>query len=167
MSTESHIAGETMALGNYACDKAMHLTADHHEHLILSEKSKSIHLDCQGVSLLQGAGYPDFIHRGLNDIEQKFKTLRRLKFLLRDGVFRPSLFKPTPHFNKLSNNLIALEGWQNSCQQREIAIRIFGIKTVNEQWGQGSDYLRARVHRHIKRGIHMMNGGYLKLLNSR
>lgn len=167
MSTESHIVGETMALADFSCDKALHLTADHHEHLILSEISKSIHLDCEGDSLLQGPGYFDFVHRGLNDIERKFQTLRRLKFFLQDGVFRPSLFKPTPHFEKLSNNLIALDGWQNSDQQREIAIRIFGIKTVNEQWGQGSDYLRARVHRHIKRGIHMMNGGYLKLLNSR
>ncbi len=159
--------GEVIELAKLPCEKALFIKPDGGERLILSDGLKTIHLDCAGRSLLEGAARIGFVMNRLEHLDAKYRALRRLEMFLRHGVFDAGLFPPDPHARKLRAHLIALDGWRRGERQREIAVRIFGRKIVQDDWTGGSDFLRSRVRRHIKRGRELMNGGYLELLKSR
>lgn len=57
----------------------------------------------------------------------------------------------------------ALDGHLAGASERDIAIVIFGTRTVTEKWHSDSE-LRARVRYLIRRGHAAMNGGYRSLL---
>ena len=58
--------------------------------------------------------------------------------------------------------LFALDGHLAGLKPREIATMRYGRRRVEREWYPDST-MRATVRYRIKRGLYLMNGGYLKL----
>lgn len=59
--------------------------------------------------------------------------------------------------------LLALDGKLAGKTHRLIAIDLYGARRVAEEWAAGGP-VRSLVRRRIKRSMHVMDGGYRKLV---
>lgn len=72
-----------------------------------------------------------------------------------------------PPDNRAKRHLIvckALDGRLEGLNERQIAEQIFGASRVNADWSDPCGCLRDQTRRAVRRGIHLMQGGYLSLL---
>jgi hypothetical protein len=60
--------------------------------------------------------------------------------------------------------LQALDGYLAGASQRQIAISLFGLRRVEQEWRDAGGHIRDCVRRAIGRGRHLMTAGYLELL---
>lgn len=90
---------------------------------------------------------------------QALETLDRLR-----GVAAPSNGSSETASKRLDLVLRALDGSLGGLSQREIAVGLFGRGRVDSDWGRGSDHLKSRVRRLVRRGRWLMEGGYLSFL---
>ncbi len=65
---------------------------------------------------------------------------------------------------RLALVLQALDGHLAGASQRQIAVSLFGPKRVESGWRDSGNCMRDRVRRAVRRGRHMMDSGYLDLL---
>ncbi|MBX3494124.1 MAG: DUF2285 domain-containing protein [Parvibaculum sp.] len=101
---------------------------------------------------------------GNSRINTRWRSLRRLDDLVRTKALRSEMYPPAMCAWRLSRVLQALDGHLVGASQREIAVALFGVDRVEEDWAHPGAHLRDQVRRTIKRGRDLMNGGYLKLL---
>mgnify|MGYP003764624467 CR=1 FL=1 len=72
--------------------------------------------------------------------------------------------RPAQKNGKLLEYLIALDCRLAGLSYREIAIILYGRKTVETTWSDDTRGYKSKVIRACKNGFKLMNRGYLKLL---
>lgn len=137
---------------------------DASEHLLLSDGMRRIQLEIKRGTLLQGQVKLHYDLSGLDGLEAKMMTLRRLVLLCRHGRFPNGLFPPERRALRWAQMLQAYDGASAGAAYRDIACALFGEETVTEDWGGRSDYLRLRVQRLVRSATDLVNGGYRHLL---
>jgi hypothetical protein len=82
----------------------------------------------------------------------------------RTGRLDPKLFPADPRGARYAIVLQALDGRLAGKSDRTIAKDLFGENRVKADWSDANDHLRDRVRRAVSRGLQLMRGGYLNLL---
>ena len=139
-------------------------SADGQELLLLSDGAHHLQLEVTAGSLLAGPVCLRYEVSGLQHVEAKTLTLRRLLLLCRLGRFPLGLFPPEPRARRWVLALQAYDGMRSGASQRDIAAVLFGEKAVRDDWGGRSDYLRLRVQRLLQVANALVMGGYRDLL---
>ena len=134
------------------------------EHLLLSDGQRRLQLDIVAGSLLAGPVRFRCVLADSSQIEAKLLTLRRLLQLSRLGRFPRSLFRPESRARRWAMALQAYDGRRAGASRRDIAVALFGDRTVRDDWSGRSDYLRSRVQRLLRTANGLVGGGYRTLL---
>lgn len=139
-------------------------TADGRELLLLSDGTHHLQLEVTAGSLLAGPVYLRYDVSGLQHVEAKTLTLRRLLLLCRLGRFPLGLFPPELRARRWILALQAYDGMRAGASHRDIAVALFGEKAVRDDWCGRSEYLRLRVQRLLQVANRLVMGGYRDLL---
>lgn len=102
--------------------------------------------------------------QGLQRIDPKILTLRRLIALCRLGRFSNQLHPPERLAPRWIAALRVHDARCAGATQREIALGLYGDVAVRRDWGKGSDILRLRVQRLTRVARRLAEGGYRTLL---
>lgn len=134
------------------------------EHVVLSDGYRRIRIDVARGTLCHGPVRLGYLLDGLDGIEGRIITLRRLVSLNRLGRFARHLYPREPRAPRWIAALRAHDALQDGAHHRDIAFVLFGANMVGQNWRRGSDCLRLRVQRLVRGGHRMVNGGYQVLL---
>jgi hypothetical protein len=83
----------------------------------------------------------------------------------KDGTLPPAHFPPDKRGRRHIFVCEALDGRLAGLNDREIAVRLFGRERVVSDWSDPGNYLRDRTRRAVRRGLDLMQGGYLNFLS--
>ena len=140
------------------------LAPDGQQHLLLSEKLRSIQFACTGPLVLE----PDVnLVLEIDDYDDVPITLRTFGQLTEfyDGYLSEKAPDQTEQQTaKWQRMLMAHDGKQVGMTDREVAEALFGEAAVAAEWDSRDGPLRARTRRLIAGADDLVNGGYLKIL---
>ncbi|WP_035706826.1 DUF2285 domain-containing protein [Niveispirillum irakense] len=131
---------------------------------MLSDGFRHLQLRVIGGTLLDGPVRLRCTLTGLQEIDRKVLSLRRLCLCCRLRRMPRSLYAPEPQAGRWIDKLRAVDAANAGASQREIAVTLFGERRVAAEWSCGSDCLRLRVQRLIREGRRMVRDGYRDLL---
>ncbi|MBJ7417105.1 MAG: DUF2285 domain-containing protein [Niveispirillum sp.] len=137
---------------------------DGDEHLLLSDGFRHLQLRVTGGTVLDGQVRLRSTLTGLQEMDRKVLSLRRLCLCCRLRRMQRSLYGPEPKVGRWIDKLRAVDAANADASQRDIAVALFGERRVAAEWSHGSDCLRLRVQRLIRDGRRMVRGGYRDLL---
>jgi hypothetical protein len=157
-------ANDSFDLARFAAMSSVGQGADNCEHIVISDGYRRIRIDVAVGSLLQGPVLLRHHLDGVDQLDQKLLTLRRLIALHRSGRFASSLFSVGPQTKRFVVALRVYDALQAGASQRDIAIALFGKAVVDDDWKATSDYLRLRVRRLVTLTGRMAAGGWMQLL---
>ena len=141
--------------------------ANGQECLAISDGLRRIRLDVESGTLRQGPVRLHYRLAGIEDVEAKLVTLRRLLALCRLGHFSRTL--DTREARRSEKLILALRAYDLAAagaSQREVAAELLGGARVAADWRTESDSLRYRVLRLLRKAHVYVDGGYLKLLRA-
>lgn len=144
---------------------AIAVSADGRQHVSLSDGFRRIRIDVTSGSVLDGPVRLHYQLAGIDGVEPKLLTIRRLLALMHLGRFATGLEKPEPRAARWVAMLRAHDALSEGASQREIASVLFGERRVQSEWRQDSDSLRLRIQRLVRRGEALVGGGYKGLLS--
>jgi hypothetical protein len=136
------------------------IDADGSQHVVLRGNGAAIQLTIEGADItVQPVAITLLIRslRTLGRASNQLDTLRRILAPARS--LGPPLW--TTRTENLRDAFITFDGRRAGASHREIAILIYGARTVAEDWDAG---LRERMQRHYNRGAAFSAGGYRRFL---
>lgn len=156
-------SGDGVHLANLPTSATLFVDGKDEQHLLIGESGRAVQLFCpERPRISVDAVVRPEIH-GCQALEPKFAALKSLAELRRCA--RPMKRLRLPGYVRMLPQILgALDGYLACASQRDIAARIFGPSTVEQEWRTDSDYLRARVRRLICKGQELMTSGYRRLL---
>lgn len=134
------------------------------EHAAISDGYRRVRLDVASGTLCDGPVRLRYKLQGLQGIDPKILTLRRLIALCRLGRFASHLHPPERLAPRWIAALRVYDAMRAGTTQREIAIGLYGEGAVRREWSKGSDSLRLRVQRLTRVARRLADGGYRALL---
>lgn len=134
------------------------------EHAAISDGYRRIRLDVASGTLCDGPVRLRSKLEGLQHIDPKILTLRRLIALCRLGRFSSQLHPPERLAPRWIAALRAYDALRAGATQRDMALGLYGGDAVRRDWGKGSDTLRLRVQRLAGVARKLAGGGYRELL---
>jgi len=138
---------------------------DGREYLALSNGCQRIRLDVIEGSLCASAQVRlHYQLSGFTGLEPCIRVLRQLLALRRDDGFDLSLFPRLPRMAQRLEALRVSDALADGASYRDVAIALFGIERVREEWGGRSDFLLSRVRRRAAEAQRMAAGRYRDLL---
>lgn len=146
--------------------KRIHLTdAIGNEHVLLQRGRRVVQMRCRGHTLLDGNVKLRFVLDGFGHIDAKFATIKRLAKLYDEHTGNTAVIQNwSASTASLRDALIALDAHQAGFGYRETAIAIYGEKAVTERFAEPDKSMKNRMVRARKKGIELMEGGYLDLM---
>lgn len=140
---------------------------DGREYLALSNGWQRIRLDViEGSIYASGQVRLHYQLSGFTSLEPCIRVLRQLLALRRDDGFDLSLFPRIPRMTQRLEALRVSDALADGASYRDVAIALFGIERVREEWGGRSDFLLSRVRRRAEEARRMASGEYRHLLLS-
>ena len=153
-------------LSRLRCRRSLFIDHDGAQHLRIVYCRRTIQLRCEGDSLLSGDVDLSFILRLFGPVDAKIETLRRLKMVYEGFLPEQSA---GPHWTStalgLRDALIALDIHLAGGSHRDAALAIYGEKRGRERYNEPDESVRNRMRRLRKKGLALMQGGYLGLMN--
>lgn len=134
------------------------------EHLLLSDSLRHLQLRVKEGTILDGPVRLRCTLTGLQEMDRKVLSLRRLCLCCRLRRMPRSLYGPEPQAGRWIDKLRVVDAANVGASQRDIAVALFGERRVAAEWSRGSDCLRLRVQRLVREGRRMVGGGYRGLL---
>jgi hypothetical protein len=157
-------ADDSFDLGRFAAMVSVVQCVGRGEYTAISDGYRRIRIDVVAGSLLEGPVLLRHHLQGIDHVDQKLLSLRRLIALHRHGHFVSSLFPFSPQTKRIVMALRAYDALQAGASQRDIAIALFGKNAVDDDWIAGSDYLRLRVRRLVTLARRMAASEWPQLL---
>jgi len=156
-------SSDCVHLASLPTSATLFLGGDDEQHLLIGRPGHAVQLLCpERPRISSDAIIRPEIH-GCQALEPKFAALKSLAELRRRA--HPTMRVRLPRYVRMLPQILgALDGSLAGASQRDIAARIFGPSTVEQEWRTDSDYLRARVRRLIRKGQELMTSGYRRLL---
>ncbi len=134
------------------------------EHAAISDGYRRIRLEVASGTLCDGPVRLRYRLQGLQRVDPKILTLRRLIALCRLGRFSSQLHPPERLASRWIAALRVHDALRAGATQREIAFGLYGDVAVRYDWGKGSDIFRLRVQRLTRVAHGLADGGYRALL---
>jgi hypothetical protein len=135
------------------------------QHLLLYDRHCSLQLCATGASLQR----PVLLYAALPGTgpgaARRLTLTMALGELVAVGRLNPRRFPVDRRSRRFDLVLRALDARLRGASDREIAIMLFGEDRVQADWRH--EHLRDQVRRSVRRGRHLMNGGYRSLLGGR
>lgn len=154
-----HEQDKAAKLARFRCRKSLVITPDGTQHLVLADDRTFVQVMAEGADILADDTAVTYHIDGLDGrATRQAETWHRLVTLKNRPASGRRKRKPTQQVLRLRECLMALDGRLAGASDRDIAIRLYGLETVAENWRTGDDSLRARTRRRIARGLRLMNG---------
>lgn len=153
-------------LSRLTCRRSLFIDHDGTQHLRIVYRKRAIQLRCRGDSVLVGNVDLHFMLRFFDPVDAKIETLRRLKMVY-DGFLpeQPAGPQWTSTALGLRDALIALDVHLDGGSHRDAAMVIYGENDGIARYKSPDESVRNRMRRLRKKGLFLMQGGYLNLLN--
>ncbi len=132
------------------------------EHIVVCGPRCSASMVIGSGTLLFGKANVAFIHNGLTTSSRHYQTTRILTKLTSKSANNNR--RVPQKDSKLLEYLIALDGRLAGLSYREIAIILYGRKTVETTWSDDTRGYKSKVIRACKGGFKLMDRGYFALL---
>ena len=144
----------------------VHLTDGHgQEHALLERKNRVVQMKVYGNTLLNGDVKLNFILEGFDSLDNKLKMIKRLEKLYDNRVENSVIATDwTARTANLRDALIALDIYQAGKHHIDAALAIYGERAIESGHSSFEGALKNRMYRARKRGIELMQGGYLNLI---
>lgn len=137
---------------------------DRVEELRLGSAGRAIRLGIASGTLLDGPVRLSFHLDGTGHLAIGLRALRAFDHYMRHGRI-PLLPPPfAPSSRRIAMALATIDGLARGWSHKEIAIALFGERTVMADWGGKSDFLKSRVRRLIAWAEILSDDGHLDLL---
>ncbi|MER8460161.1 DUF2285 domain-containing protein [Mesorhizobium sp. M1300] len=147
-----------------SCRISILVTLDGQQHVLVEDRGRSLQLAVSGESLLEPARLTSTVFWPPEELKQRLNALECLNSLRSTGRLQPTFFPIEPRCSRLRRVLRALDGSIAGAPHREIGLALFGRTRVEQDWANPGDHLRDSVHRAVRRGRSLMNGGYKRFL---
>lgn len=134
------------------------------EHITISDGYRRIRIDVAPGTMLNGPVLLQHCLTGVDALDHKVLSLRRLIALHRHGRFVSSLFPISPQTKRIVMALRVYDALADGASQRDIAIALFGRCVVDDDWAATSDYPRLRVRRLVLLARRLAAGHWRQLL---
>lgn len=132
-------------------------------HVLFRRDGRSVQLLMHGDAADDQTFYAIFEAETLARAEIVKRVLMRLQSF-QSPMERRKTRSSTQFEDHLHHYLIALDGALAGASYRQIARTIYGKARVADAWTAETTYLKNRTRRAVERGLALMNGGYLTLL---
>ncbi len=142
------------------------MAPDGREQVALSDGYRRIRIDVARGTVLEGPVRLEYLLGGFGDVDTRILTLRRLISLHKSGRFARGLFPAERLAPKWLAALRTCDAVRAGATQSDIARALFGERFGSSGRREGSDFLRLRVQRLVRKGRSMIQGGYRTLLRS-
>jgi hypothetical protein len=138
------------------------LRLDGSEYIVIQRHKVSIRLAGQGCSLASGPCKLTFEIEDLADLNPQFTALKMLaRFISNQDE---TCLANGQNYEKLLTYLVALDGHLEGQSYRQIAQVLYGAERVAELWDSESRFMKDKIRRAVERGIALMEGEYVTLL---
>lgn len=153
-------------LSRLTCRRALFIDHDSTQHLRIVYCKRTIQLRCEGDSMLNGSVDLRFILQFFGPVDAKVETLGRLKMVY-DGFLpeQPTGDLWTTRALHFRDALIALDAHLGGGSHRDAAAIIYGRKDGLARYKESNQSIRNRMRRLRKKGLFLMQGGYLDLMS--
>lgn len=155
-------------LSNLRCRRTIFIDHEGNQQLRLVYRRRTIQLKCEGDCLLSGDVDLYFMLKFFGPVDAKMETLTRLLHLY-EGYLpeRPVGREWTVSALGYRDALIALDVYLAGGSHRDTAKIIYGEEAGSARYSESDESVRNKMRRLRKKGIHLMNGGYLDLMKKR
>ncbi len=143
---------------------ALLVLPDRTQHLLARDSSRSLQLAVRGSSLLQPVNLRTDAIFDARQLRARLTALESLNALISKQTLPDHLFPIDPRSRRLRHVLQALDGFLAGATYRDIAVALFGEARVLADWSDPRRNLFDQVRRAVRRGRHLMNGGYRSFL---
>jgi hypothetical protein len=135
------------------------------QHLLLSDGRRGIRLDVAGAALAGGPARLSFDIAGIDGLGRPLLVLRRLRSLVANGRFCPSLHARFAQAHRQVKLLRAFDALQAGAGHADIASAILAPRLERRRWRVHSPSLRSQAQRLARAARRMADGGFWDLLD--
>ncbi|MCA6121275.1 DUF2285 domain-containing protein [Bradyrhizobium sp. WSM 1704] len=157
-------AAQTYRLSDFRVERRAIIDVDQTPFVLMKGRGVHVALKVEGLSVLSRPFRPVFELHGLDDLAVQNELFKRLQRFREQPRAAPHAAQFTSD-ERLRHALVALDESLNGKTYRQIAITIFGVKMVADEWLGASQFLKDRTRRLVAKGKELMDGGYRDLLN--
>ena len=153
---------DLLPLSGYRCRTTIYVDPDGRQHVLFAQGGRFLQLEVKSGSVFSsGRLLPDVL-ASTAPVAVRTQTVRQLTDLAACRDLRASLYRPHAQGRRLIEVLQALDGERAGASRRDIAVALFGEERVRRGW-RGAN-MRNRVRNAVRRGVALMNGGYVQFL---
>jgi hypothetical protein len=158
----AHGEQDLLPLTSSRCRTTVYLDPDGGQHVLFAQGGRFLQLEVKSGSVFSaGRLLPDVLASAA-PVAVRTQTVRQLADLAASRDLRAPLYRPHTQGRRLIQVLQALDGERAGASRRDIAIALFGEERVRRGW-RGAN-MRNRVRNAVRRGVALMNGGYMQFL---
>ncbi len=139
-------------------------TYDGEQYVLFQKPNQAVQLRCEGDDVRVDPFTLEMVVDRFPDVEASQRLIKQLADIYRDRHLERSYREWTVEARRHRDALIAYDLKLLGCKYRDIAVRIWGEDFVTQEWTNPNRTLKNRTIRAVKRGIHLVDGGYFPLL---
>ena len=157
--------GSEICLGDAQCKRTLLKVYDGCQQVLFQTRNGEAQLRCAGEDIRIGPFVLEVIVDGFPEVETSQRLIRQLADIYRNKRFGSGDREWTVEALRHRDALVAYDMKVVGCKYRDIANHLWGADNVAEEWGNPNRTLKNRTIRSVKRGVRMVNGDYITLLN--
>lgn len=162
VSDSAHDDHGLLPLAACHCRTTVYIEPDGRQHVLFTKAGRFLQLEVKSGSVFSsGRLLPDILSSTAS-VAVRALSVRQLADLAACRDLRASLYRPHAQGRRLIEVLQALDGERAGASRRDIAVALFGEERVRRGWR--SRTMRDKVRTTVRRGLALMNGGYVQFL---
>lgn len=147
------------------CDTLIYLDPAGQQHVLFDHNGRCLQLVVTGTSLLERvklAAEVNVTSKGSG--ARHYRAIERLRDLQTHHELRAHLYAPIKGAARFVEILQTIDGMMLNVSHKDIAVALFGLRRVTEEWAGQNRHMRDKVRKTIKRAETLLSGKYLMLL---
>jgi len=139
-------------------------TADGAQHILFKDSGHCVQMHVRGADVTEPVHLlMDIIPRH-GVLKFQLRALESFNNLITGQTSRQKHIAAEPSSQRLCAALRVLDARLAGASYRDIAVALFGLGRVKEDWNAPDEHLKNRIRRAAKRGMFLVEGGYRTLL---
>ena len=135
------------------------------QHLLFADNGRGLQLIVEGADLLRPVRLMTNSAPDVTRVGAQLRALHCFNDLRLTGRLNVSTLQRDPLTPRMRNVLRALDASLSGAPLQEIARAVLSADVATQGWHGRAGGLRDRIRRTVRRGHHLMNGGYRRLLS--
>jgi len=157
--------GIVVSLRELGSRRTLLKTGDNKQHLILRDRRHVIQVFCRGADIQADPFAIELVVDQFPEVESRLRMLKAMANIYRQRRIGRGTGAWTVEAMRHRDALAALDRRMEEYSYRQIAVFLYGEKSVRDDWTAANQSMKNRVIRSVRRGFRMMKGGYRTLLN--